>query len=160
MPVEIAGKAIERAPSSSATCERAAVARREQLGLAGVAAAPDGTDRVHDPRRREREPGRRLRVAGRASPERGARVGERGSGRGEDRAAHAATAREPLVGGVHDRVDVLASDVTDGGDDVHRPHAARDPTPGFRRFSAREIPPKLVRKPQKTPCAYQSHRSE
>ena len=85
--------------------DRAEVAGREEVGLAGVAAAPDRADRVDDVASRARPPAAgRARVAGLAAAERPALVEELGPGGAMDRAVDAAAAEQARVGGVDDHL--------------------------------------------------------
>ena len=74
--------------------ERAAVARREQLGLAGVAAAPDRADGVNDVPRGQLARRGRLRVAGLAAAEQPALGKDRRPARAMDRPVDAAAAEQ------------------------------------------------------------------
>ena len=100
--------------------ERAAVARREQVGLAVAAPAPDRADRVDDEPRRQVAAGRRLRIAGHASAERPALGEDRRAAGTVDRTVDATAAEQRAVRGVDDRIDVLRRDVA--ADDLDQRH--------------------------------------
>ena len=111
----MAGNAIDGRAELVGDLERPPVGRRQELGLAAVAAVPHRPDGVDDPAGGEAEARRGPGVAGGAAPERGAGIGEPGTGRGEDGAADAAAAGQAGVGGVHDGVGGLAGDVAPDG---------------------------------------------
>ena len=109
----IAGNATDRRAELVGDLEAAAVAAREEPGLAGVAAAPDRADGVDHPTGGEPE----ARVA-LASPKAqplscAARLEQLGAGRPVDRPVDPAPAEERGVGGVDDGVDVLGGDVAE-----------------------------------------------
>ena len=74
--------------------QRPPVARREQVGLAGGAAAPHRTDGVDHPARRQGEAGRRLGVAGGAAAELAAGVEQLRAGGTVDRPVDSAAAEQ------------------------------------------------------------------
>ena len=88
--------------------QRATVAARQQLVLAGVAAVPDRPHRVDHPARRQHVPVGRLRLARVATAERTAPLQQLRAGGPVDGAVHAAAAQQRAVGGVDDGVDALA----------------------------------------------------
>ena len=91
----MAGNATERAPTSSATRERVAVAGGERLGLALRAAAPDRPDGVDDEAGRQVEPVGDHGLAGRAPADGTAgRLQPVGSGGAVDGAIDAAAAAQ------------------------------------------------------------------
>ena len=87
--------------------ERAPVARRQQLGLALSAPAPDRPDRVDDPPCRQPSAGRRLRVADAAAAQEPALLENRVTAGAVDRPVDAAAAEQARVRRVDDRVDGL-----------------------------------------------------
>ena len=113
MPADTSGNAIVATPSSSATVERAAIARREQgpIGLAGTVVGPDDVD---DPAGRQPPGGGPARVAGRQpvrEPLDAVRQDRRSAG-AVDRAVDTPAAAHCPVGRVDDRIDLLLGDVT------------------------------------------------
>ena len=90
----MAGKATRAGAELVGDLEAAAVARRQQLGLAVVAAAPHRTDGVDHPAGREAVARRRLGVAGRAPAEQPALGQQLGSGGAVDGAVDAAATEQ------------------------------------------------------------------
>ena len=108
----MAGKATERAPTSSATRKRVAVARGQRLGLARLAAAPDGPDGVDDETGRQIEPVGDHGVTGRALADGAAgRLQALGAGGAVDGAIDAAAPRQPAVRRVDNGINPLGRDV-------------------------------------------------
>lgn len=107
------GEGDARAVMLHGQFQAASVGGAQQVGLTFPAAAPDGADRVEDELRRQR-PGRtRDGIAGRAA-ERIAFASllmDSRSRRAMNRPVDSAADVQLRVGGVHDRIDLLARDV-------------------------------------------------
>src|SRR5437762_528154 len=87
------------------------IARREQLRLAAITAAPHRTDRMNHPLRRQPITARHPRLAGRTSADRSAFGEQVRTSRAVNRAVDSAAAEERGVGGVDDGVEGELGDV-------------------------------------------------
>ena len=96
------------------------MARGKRLGFLVGAAPPDRADGVDHMPGRQTVAGGRLCLSRAAAAEPAAFRGQLRPGGSVDRAVDAAAAEQRAVGGIHDRVDCLSSDVTVGGFDHAR----------------------------------------
>ena len=99
--------------------QRRSVGRGEQLRLTFPAAAPDRAHGVNHVLRRQTEAGSDAGLPGGALPYRGTGARQLRTRGPMDRAAHAATRGQCLVGRVHDGVRVESGDVYDSGGQLH-----------------------------------------
>ena len=105
----MAGKAIEAKTVFPAQLDGAAIARRQRLIFAPVAAMPDRTDGMdHMPGRQPITPGD-FGIAGLAAAKRAAFGKQFRPGRAMDRAVDPAAAEQRGIGGVDDGVNAQAS---------------------------------------------------
>src|SRR6476659_7042802 len=107
MPHEMAGNAIDSAPSSRGHRQRAAMAGGEQLRLVTRAAAPDRADGVNDPLRVQLSCAGRLRVAGLAAAEQTGLLEQGRAGCAVDRPVDATATKQRRVRGIDDCVRAL-----------------------------------------------------
>ncbi len=113
MPVESAGNATVRQPSSSADLESPPIGGGQQVGLALTSATPDRADGVDHVAGRQASGARRLRVAGRTAAEARALLEDLVAACTTDRAAHSRGRDQRLVRSVDDRVHVLLGEIAD-----------------------------------------------
>ena len=107
MPQLIAGNATLRARSTAARSKRRAVGRRQELGLAVAATAPDRPHRVDDDPCRQVAGARDDRRAGRAAAVAVALpqlAHDARTGRAMDSPIDASTAGQSTIGSVHDGI--------------------------------------------------------
>ena len=148
--------------------QAAAVAARQEPGLAGVAAAPDRPDGVDHEPGGEPEPRGGLGVAERAPVQLAAGIEEVGAGGPVDRPVDPAPAEQGGVGRVDDGVDVLRGDVAErdlepGAHVMQRRFAdqgaarAQSPHTGLSAEPGR--PCRIMGRGEETPCARAHDRS-